>query len=148
MDLSMTIKPVAIERRGVPNPGAPVRSRAPIRAGWQALFDDRSKFLALIEKSKENNKNLMTRMSPSAQRKQRVAMDHWCHLLRLSEPDLGEERYWDIDIIETHGMYMVDFLVRTPTIYIYILIIIHLLVRDLQRHWQGGKRAHCRGHIA
>ena len=89
MDLSMTVpsKPLAIERRGVPNPGAPVRSHAPVRAGWQALFDDRSKFLALIEKSKENNKNLMTR--PSVRRKQHTAVD------------------------ESHGTHMVPVLVRT-----------------------------------
>jgi len=112
--------PVAIERRGVPYLGAPVRGRAPLKSGWQVLLENKGEFMAVIEKSKQDNKNLMTRMSPSAQRKQRSAVDNWFNLLNALDPDLDKERCWETEIVESHGMHMVPVLVRTPYTYIYI----------------------------
>ena len=118
MDLAI---PVAIKRRSVLNPGASVRSRAPRKSGFQVLLGDKEKVVAFITKSTELNKNLMTRMSPSAQWKQHAAIDHWCNLVNVLVPGLDKERYWDTDIIKTHGMHMVLYLVCIPIhTYIYI----------------------------
>ena len=77
--------------------------------------------MAFITKSTKLNKNLMMRMSLSAQWKQRAVIDHWCNLVDVLVPGLDKERYWDTDIIETHGVHMVLYLVCIPIcIYIYI----------------------------
>lgn len=116
-----------VSDRGVPNPGAPVRSRAPLKSAWQVLLGSKEKFTAFIETLKEDNKDLMTRMSPSAQRKQRTAVDHWRNLLDVLDPvlDEGHYCYWDTDIVESNDMHM-PVLVRTPctNIFLFILIIL------------------------
>ena len=105
--------PVPTERRGVQNPSAPVRGRARKRSGWDELFADNDRLAALVEKINHDNENLLSRTSPNALRKQRVASDHWCSLLRKLEPGLDENRFWDVDIINRRGMMMVPMLVRT-----------------------------------
>lgn len=106
------LQPVFIERRGVKNPGAPVRGRARLQTGFALLLANREKFQAMIKKSKVDNENFLTRTRPSALRKQRTAANNWFLLLQGLEPHLDEERFWDIDIIERHGMHMVPVLVR------------------------------------
>jgi len=88
MDLAI---PVAIEQRGVPNPRVPVHSRAPRKSGFQVLLGDQEKVMAFITKSTKLNKNLMMRMSLSAQWKQRAVIDHWCNLVDVLVPGLDKE---------------------------------------------------------
>ena len=78
MDLSMDIPLRSLARCASPR--------------WQALFGSKEKVAAFLERSKELNKNLMTR--PNALWKRRTAV-------------------WDSDMMESHGTHMVPVLVRT-----------------------------------
>jgi len=117
LPLSIPLQPVVIERSGVQKFGAPVFDRAPLKSGWRVLAN-KEKFMAVIQKSKENNESRLSRTSPSAQRKQHTAVDNWFQLLNALDPDLDEERYWDTDIVERHGMHIV----RTLYTHIYLYV--------------------------
>ena len=81
--LTTSLQPLAIDRRGVRNFSVPIRGRARLKSGWDALLAYNNRF----EKINHENENILS-----------------C---------LDEDRFWDIDTISRLGMMMVPMLVRT-----------------------------------
>jgi hypothetical protein len=129
--------PLRVQNPGAPRPGRRGKS---LQTGWEFLLADKDNFNAAIEKSKEDNQNLISRVSPSASRKLRTAADNRRIIVDALEPGLDEERLWDMDIVEKHSMRMVPVLVRTPHTHthIYMLIIFKFELSKGNGKGEGG----------